>query len=122
MNKNLLTPDLISKIEIAQDSELKMAGIYADIANHIIDPALQTLIYSLSSDAYSHFRILAVIQTLTRKQNSHHNLTPKQQIHPTPNDTPRSHLSNKKSSFRVKTMCTSSKKGGELDGNELSSM
>lgn len=126
MNENILAPDLASKIEIAQDTELKMAGLYADIANHISDPTLQTLIYSLSGDAYGHFRILATIQTFTGTQSLHHTLAPKQQLHPTlhlnRNDTPLSQLSGKKSSFQVKTTSTNSEKGGEQDGNDLSSM
>ncbi|NLJ75366.1 MAG: hypothetical protein GX331_10295 [Firmicutes bacterium] len=120
MNRHLLIPDLASKIEIAQECELKLAGIYADIAKNMTDPTLQSLIYSLSGDAYGHFRTLAIIQTLTESRDKRHTSPTEMQPYPTAH---LSHPSMRKSSFRVRTMTAgNSGKGGESNGNELSSM
>ena len=69
MSKNQLTQNLVSKIETTLNTELHLAGLYADIAKDIIDPALQTFIYSMAGDAYGHFRALAIILALTDSQN-----------------------------------------------------
>lgn len=117
MNKQFCVPDLASRIEIAQDYELKLTGIYAEIAKEITDPTLQSLIYSLSGDAYGHFRMLAIIKTLSESLDDQRNSPTKIQPDPAVH---LSHPAMKKSSFLVRTTSTgSSWKGGESNGNEL---
>lgn len=67
MSKNQLTQNLVLKIETTLNTELHLAGLYADIAKDIIDPALQTFIYSMAGDAYGHYRALAIILVLRLK-------------------------------------------------------
>ncbi len=102
MNIKFFNPDLSSKLEIALDWELKLAGIYAEIAKEIPDPVLQSLIYSLSGDAYGHFRTLAIFQSLTESPLEQNTSSTKGQPYPT------SRPLTKKLSFPVKTTNTKS--------------
>ena len=60
MAANLFESDTLALLKTAQDSELHLSGLYAEIAKNVADPALQPLIYSMAGDAYGHFRILAI--------------------------------------------------------------
>lgn len=72
MKKHLFDPELVSKIQTALDWELKLAGLYAEIANEMPDQSLQSLIYTLSGDAYGHLRTLAVFQALVEGLSEQH--------------------------------------------------
>ena len=64
MSKHVLGPDYVPEFESAHSLALRLAAIYAEIAEGIDDPSLQTILNSLTGDMYGHARTLAVFHEL----------------------------------------------------------